>query len=314
LLKRAGQVARAVLVAPLRLVPAVVMRKVQGAYTSGRMRWVSRPLVAVLRHRPFGPIEAFAVPGAPRVRMVTAESRAIRQLYWCGVQEHAGVAAEIWRDLCRNAGTVVELGANIGFFTVVGAQAQPAGSVYTAVEAHPGSAQVLRRNVELNGLSHVTVIHAAALDVAEPGHAELAVPDHDRDVAPTGGYVVGHAEGVAGRPTARTIRVPTVPAAGVLAQADLVTLDVEGCEAAILEAAAENVLARRATVMVKVQRSPGRLRSLLLRFHTAGYVVFAVGRSCLHLLTTSQLYSTGPLPLHDSRDVLLIPAESAAKL
>jgi FkbM family methyltransferase len=57
----------------------------------------------------------------------------------------------------------VDVGANIGYFTLLGGQlVGPQGRV-VAVEAHPGLAELLRRNVIMNGLyGYVTTWHRAA--------------------------------------------------------------------------------------------------------------------------------------------------------
>ena len=57
----------------------------------------------------------------------------------------------------------VDVGANVGYFTLLGAQlVGPKGRV-VAVEAHPGLAELLRRNVIMNGLyGYVTTWHRAA--------------------------------------------------------------------------------------------------------------------------------------------------------
>ncbi|HEY5024019.1 MAG TPA: FkbM family methyltransferase [Acidimicrobiales bacterium] len=63
----------------------------------------------------------------------------------------------------RPGQTFVDVGANVGYFTLLGGQlVGPRGTV-VAVEAHPGLAELLRRNVIMNGLyGYVTTWHRAA--------------------------------------------------------------------------------------------------------------------------------------------------------
>ena len=63
----------------------------------------------------------------------------------------------------RSGQMFVDVGANVGYFTLLGGQlVGPRGRV-VAVEAHPGLAELLRRNVVLNGLyGYVTTWHRAA--------------------------------------------------------------------------------------------------------------------------------------------------------
>ena len=67
----------------------------------------------------------------------------------------------------RPGQTFVDVGANVGYFTLLGAQlVGPQGKV-VAVEAHGGLAELLRRNVIMNGFyGYVTTWHRAAWSVA----------------------------------------------------------------------------------------------------------------------------------------------------
>jgi FkbM family methyltransferase len=69
-----------------------------------------------------------------------------------------------WLQRTLRPGQVfVDVGANVGYFTLLGGHlVGPQGKV-VAVEAHPGLAELLRRNVIMNGLyGYVTTWHRAA--------------------------------------------------------------------------------------------------------------------------------------------------------
>jgi FkbM family methyltransferase len=114
----------------------------------------------------------------------------------------------------RPGGVLVDLGANTGFFTVLGARlVGPRGRVY-AVEPLAEMAEAVRRNAKLNGFSHVEVI-------------ECAVADRDgEEVLVEGGSPDGSTPH-------RTVRVTTLDALldsrGARAPT-LVKIDVEGAE------------------------------------------------------------------------------------
>src|SRR3712207_7346831 len=65
-----------------------------------------------------------------------------------------------WRKLCRASERVLELGANVGYFSVQGALAAPQAR-YTAVEPHPFSVDVCRdrKSTRLNS-SHANISYA----------------------------------------------------------------------------------------------------------------------------------------------------------
>jgi FkbM family methyltransferase len=69
-----------------------------------------------------------------------------------------------WLQRTLRPGQVfVDVGANVGYFTLLGGLLVGPGGRVVAVEAHPGLAELLRRNVIMNGLyGYVTTWHRAA--------------------------------------------------------------------------------------------------------------------------------------------------------
>jgi len=68
----------------------------------------------------------------------------------------------------RPGQTFVDVGANVGYFTLLGAQLVGTQGKVVAVEAHGGLAELLRRNVIMNGLyGYVTTWHRAAWSTAK---------------------------------------------------------------------------------------------------------------------------------------------------
>jgi FkbM family methyltransferase len=182
------------------------------------------------------------------------------------------------------------------------------------VEANPESVAVLERNLDLNGLANVEVVAAAAVGDGEASRVELALPDQERYTAPTGAYLHAGAEGIQARPATRTVTVPGVPASDLLADADLIKLDVEGYEARLLGSAWEQIRKNRPTIVVEVLRKVPRLREQIAELHADGYLAFAIGEDSLHLLTRDELTRDAPLPRYGSRDVILVPSERACRL
>ncbi len=306
----------------LTVVPVDLVGRVRDTFVAadGPRRRALTPVAAVLRHRPLAPLETFAVPGDTGLRLCAVESRLARLLYWYGDAGYEQGETAWWRRLCAGATSIVEIGANIGYYTVQGAQAGPTAR-YVAIEANPESADVLRRNLALNGLDHVEVIVAAVVGeldspgpAGRPARVRLALPDQERYLAPTGAYLDTGTEGITDRPASRTIEVPAVAAPDVLATADLVKLDIEGAEGQVLEAVRPALAANRPTIVVEVLRNVPRLRALIAELHSHGYLVLAIGAASLHLLTADEVRSAAPLPRFGSRDVVLLPAERAAQL
>src|SRR6478672_3281286 len=59
----------------------------------------------------------------PDISFEATDSMVLDDVYWFGVQGYEGVLADIWIRLCADARSVLEIGANIGFYSVIGGKA-----------------------------------------------------------------------------------------------------------------------------------------------------------------------------------------------
>ncbi|MDQ3899598.1 MAG: FkbM family methyltransferase [Actinomycetota bacterium] len=225
-----------------------------------------RRLLTALRHGGIpASVRTFALVDNPAHLFVNGDSLVLAQLYWFGEQGWEPELLPWWRHLCRNSSAVLELGANVGYYAVQGMRAAP-GVQYTAVEPHPASLRLCGANFFLNGITSVKLIAAAAVADPAAGVARLLVP-RDQLPAPTVAFVDGDAElpqRMAG-PIGAVIEVPTVDVRTLLAGVDLLKLDVEGQEHALLAAAGDHLRAHRPTVVVEVLPGTARLRRLLMQ-------------------------------------------------
>lgn len=136
---------------------------------------------------------------------------------------------------------VIDAGAHVGVATHYFKQCYPRARVL-ALEANPVTVELLRRNVSHNGLDDVTVLHAAL--APEAGEIPFYTGADDREASSWGDSAVRQPwhEGAAA-----TVRVPAVTLSSLLtAPVDLLKLDIEGLETAVLaEAAPRLSLVRR---------------------------------------------------------------------
>jgi FkbM family methyltransferase len=147
---------------------------------------------------------------------------------------------EIWLTLffarnVRPGMTVVDVGANFGYYTILLGDSVGASGRVIAVEPVPSTASLLDRSVQLNGHSGRTQIVRAALGRDASGEAHLIIPAGE----PKNATVVPHKE-------PGTITVPTTnldTLAEGLDRLDLVKIDAEGAEVNIL-AGMEKTIAR----------------------------------------------------------------------
>ena len=194
---------------------------------------------------------------------VNAESLVLHQLYWFGEQGWEPLLVPWWRRFCHRSSAILELGANVGYFTVQGARAGPRAR-YIAVEPYPASARVCHANLALNRVESVELIRAAAVAHTGLSGVELHVP-WDQLATPTVAFIGADTElpERMRRRVTQTISVPAVDVRSLLSGIDLLKLDVEGQEHALLAASREHLRTRKPTVFVEVLPGTSRLRQLL---------------------------------------------------
>jgi FkbM family methyltransferase len=158
--------------------------------------------------------------------------------------------------------TVLEVGANVGFFTLITSRAVgPRGRVF-AFEADPALAQIARDNVEINGEHRVAeIINAAVSD--RDGTATFHTSDRHRG----NGTLVANLEQLAHNASDRrsSIEVPCMTLDGfaegrTIDRVDLIRIDAEGSESAILRGAS-GIIARSKTLTMMLEFTPRFFRA-----------------------------------------------------
>jgi FkbM family methyltransferase len=251
-------------------------------------------------------VSTFRPVDNPDLEFVAADSLVLAQVYWYGEQGWEPELLPWWRHFCRRSQSVLELGANVGYFTVQAAKAAP-GVRHVAVEPHPLSLQICRQNLALNDVGSVELVGAAAVADPTASSVRLLVPA-DQLATPTVAFIPSDTELPAGmtRDITTTLDVPAVDVRRLLDNVDLVKLDVEGQEHALLSAGYDQLRERRPTLFVEVLPGTVRLRALL------GRLCMQDGYRC-YAATPEQLIEFGPERLasvrlkeeYGSQDVVL---------
>ena len=270
----------------------------------GRLR---RALLTALRHGGIPPaVRTFQLVDNPTVSFTAADSLVLSQLYWFGEQGWEPELLPWWRYFCRRSSAILELGTNVGYFVVQGMRAAP-GVHYTAVEPHPTSVSLCRANLGLNAVTSVTLVAGAAVAGPATGTARLLIP-WDQLQAPTVAFLAGDSElpaPMAG-PVRAAIEVPTVDVRTLLAGVDLLKIDVEGQEYALLAAAEEHLRAYRPTVVIEVLPGTAQLRRLLTALcHEFGYRCYVPQPGRLVRLEPGRLSGVALLSEYGVQDLIL---------
>jgi FkbM family methyltransferase len=162
---------------------------------------------------------------------------------------------ELVRTIVKPRDVLYDIGANVGFFTVLTARlVGPAGAVI-AFEPLPETAKAARRNADLNGFTHVTVFTAAVGRRA--GAAKLELREESTwarlaDESTTGPTV-----------DVEVVAIDDLVDAGRLRPPDFVKIDVEGAEIDVIEGMRRTISAHRPVILCEMHGRNAAFASLM---------------------------------------------------
>ncbi len=189
----------------------------------------------------------------------------------------------VLRTLLRPGMTVFEVGTNVGFFTLIMAAAVGPGGKIFSFEADAELAQLARDNIEINGL-HRT---ARVVERAAGEHAGT-VTFYKTDRHLGGGSIVEGLEQIPHNPSdhRRAVEVAMttldVFCKEVSAQPDVLKIDAEGAESAILRGASELLDSKRPLAIVMeffprfVRAAGDEPDALLARMEQRGFSLYVI--------------------------------------
>jgi FkbM family methyltransferase len=180
---------------------------------------------------------------------------------------------EIWltqylAKTLRTGMTVIDVGANFGYFTLLMADAVGHTGKVIAIEPNPQTVSLLRETIELNGFAQHTEIVASAA-ASDTGRAFLYIPTGE----PKNSALVS-SDQLSGGETVEVRTFPLDNFASTLERLDLIKIDAEGGELSIVAGMRELIAKFRPTIILEFNaaRYPDPssfLQSLLARYETA---------------------------------------------
>jgi FkbM family methyltransferase len=176
---------------------------------------------------------------------------------WLGIYER-DLQALLVRTL-RPGQVVWDIGANVGFFTLLSAlRVGPHGQV-VAVEPQPRNLELLRRHLALNAIANVTVIDSAVADA--PGTASF-----DTAGSPSMGHLAA-----GGTTTVTVTTIDELVASGMPAP-QVIKMDIEGAESRALIGAARTLAQHRPLLLLSTH-GYAQHEACLQALEAAGYRV-----------------------------------------
>ncbi len=173
-------------------------------------------------------------------------------------------ATKFLAGLLRPGMTVVDVGANYGYYTLLFGGSVGAEGRVIAVEPNPAVAATLQENIDLNGLTGITALHCLALSDHD-GEGSFFVPSGE----PKNGLLVGHQVARAGE--SFTVPVTTLDTLLDGTNVDLIKIDAEGGEPEILTGMSATIARCRPLIVLEFNAArysdPGNVLDPLLAIY-----------------------------------------------
>jgi FkbM family methyltransferase len=171
--------------------------------------------------------------------------------------------------------TFFDIGANIGIYTAMAARLVGSAGRVLAVEPSPVNVALIQKTVALNNFDNVHVAACAVADVDGQASLYLAAdnPADNRLCDPTGQRV---------KVTVRTVTLDTLTFECGLPRADVVKIDTQGSEAAVISGMRDLLEKNPPPVMIMefwpwgLRHSGNDPRALLDRLIDAGYTIYEI--------------------------------------
>lgn len=171
------------------------------------------------------------------------------------VDRYERATTDLFKQLLRPGMVFVDVGANIGYFSLLAAKlVGTEGKVY-AFEPEPGNHGLLRKNIELNSYSNIQAIRKAVSNKSETTQLFLSALD-------SGSHSLYSeaARGVNESVQVTTTTLDSFLAAEAWPGIDLVKIDVEGAELGVLEGM-ESLIERSPALKLIVEYCPFLIQS-----------------------------------------------------
>jgi FkbM family methyltransferase len=117
------------------------------------------------------------MPGGKSLKLASAGQNYLSfELFWRGTEYYEPITTLVLQELAQDGGTFLDVGANIGFYSLVLATSRPPVEII-AFEPNPKNFELLRHNVLANHLQRVRCEHLALSDAEGTAALYLSASD-----------------------------------------------------------------------------------------------------------------------------------------
>ena len=180
---------------------------------------------------------------------------------------HEPAATRLFGEFLREGETVVDVGANLGYYVLHEKRLIGDGGTIVAIEPAPKNVDLLRKNIASNGLSRVQVVVGAIGDYDGSGQLYLSSRSNWHSMTPTDRSQTGSV------PVEVSTLDGLVERLG-LRQVDFVRMDLEGYETAVARGMLRTIAAHRPKLVMELhpqKAGPEAIVGLLRVLQSYGY-------------------------------------------
>jgi FkbM family methyltransferase len=187
---------------------------------------------------------------------------------------------EIFRAVLPPGGVGLDIGANVGWHTLLMASLVGDQGRVLAAEPNPSIRTRLLDHLDINRLRQVDVIPFVIADCE--GVVEFFAPGAD-DAASASGHVLRPEASIRGTMQLETRRLDTIASESQIKRLDLIKIDVEGFEWPVLQGGEQTIAKFRPHIVFEydaayTSRGGGDPNSITDFFRSHRYRLFAIGR------------------------------------
>jgi len=234
----------------------------------------ARPLFAAMHVTPaaFGN-RAVRVPLRPhrqKLHMVGADSvHLVFQLFWRGIDYYEPFTRIAVENLSASADCFIDVGANVGLFSLVAAKLNPRLKVF-AFEPNPHMFGYLSQHKRLNSLSNLVAESAAVSD--RDGEAELFLSQSDMSASLVSDFQESNSLHLS--LPVKTVTLDSYVQGSRLGGSMLLKLDAEGHEKEVLEGAELTIAQFKPDIIIEVLKTFDPF--VLEQLHDLGYRFYKI--------------------------------------
>lgn len=219
------------------------------------------------------------------------------QLFWYGYYERA--IGTMINKLLKPESVFLDIGANIGYFSILAAKHHPSCQV-VAFEPVTELFEEMKRNIELNKVTNITVANLAASENTGESIIYLSSPEN------LGMSSLRMPENYSGKmQIVKVIDIDSWFSHSELQKVDLVKIDVEGSEIAVLKGMKK--ILREFCPPVIIEVNPETLSLFALKTNDLADTVDSLGYNVLLIHENGSTTKTDISQIQNQVNVLLVP-------